>query len=202
VTPDLPLSRAHERGSGGEGPSNPWRARLLGAGVLILLTLLSLGAYRLARALPESPLFFSLGYLGVFLLTMTCSATLFVPVPAWGAVTAAGAFLHPVLLGLVAGAGAATGELTGYIAGRSGRLILSGATEGIVGRVRGHMDRRGFLTLFLLSAVPNPLFDVAGLTAGSLGYSPWRYWLAVALGKSIVYITLALGGQTLIPLIF
>jgi membrane protein YqaA with SNARE-associated domain len=203
-----------EGGSGGEGlPSvedagregsagSQWRLRLLGAVALVVLTLLSLGAYRLARAIPESPLFYSLGYLGVFLLTMTCSATLFLPVPAWGAITAAGAFLHPLLLGLVAGAGAATGELTGYVAGRSGRLILSGTSKRIVGRVRQHMDRRGFLTLFLLSAIPNPLFDVAGLTAGSLGYSPWRYWLAVALGKSIVYVALALGGQTLIPLIF
>jgi membrane protein YqaA with SNARE-associated domain len=179
-----------------------WRGRLLGGAALVLLTLLSLGAYRLARAIPESPLFYSLGYAGVFLLTMTCSATLFLPVPAWGAVTAAGAFLHPVLLGLVAGAGAATGELTGYVAGRSGRLVLSGTSEGIVGRLHGYMHRRGFLTLFVLSAVPNPLFDVAGLTAGSLGYSPWRYWLAVALGKSLVYVTLALGGQYVIPLIF
>jgi membrane protein YqaA with SNARE-associated domain len=179
-----------------------WRGRLLGGAALVLLTLLSLGAYKLARAIPESPLFYSLGYAGVFLLTMTCSATLFMPAPAWGAVTAAGAFLNPVLLGLVAGAGAATGELTGYVAGRSGRLVLSGASEGIVGRLHGYLHRRGFLTLFVLSAVPNPLFDVAGLTAGSLGYSPWRYWLAVALGKSLVYVTLALGGQYVIPLIF
>ena len=213
MTPDLPLSRgrdvgaadvraAQRRGPEGEGSSGRWRRRLLGVAALVLLTVLSLGAYRLARALPESPLFFSLGYLGVFLLTMTCSATLFLPVPAWGAVTAAGAFLHPVLLGICAGAGAATGELTGYVAGRSGRLLLNGVSEGVVGRVRRHLDRRGFLTLFLLSAVPNPLFDVAGLTAGSLGYSPWRYWLAVALGKSVVYVALALGGQALIPLIF
>lgn len=179
-----------------------WRSRLLGVGALGLLTVLSLGAYRLARTLPESPLFLSLGYLGVFLLTMTCSATLFLPVPAWGAVTAAGAFLHPVLLGLAAGAGAATGEFTGYMAGRSGRLVMNGASERVVGWLRSHFERRAFLTLFVLSAVPNPLFDVAGLTAGSLGYSLWRYWLAVTLGKSIVYIVLALGGQTLVPLLF
>jgi membrane protein DedA with SNARE-associated domain len=168
----------------------------------VLLTVLSLLAYRLARALPESPLFLSLGYLGVFLLTMSCSATLFLPVPAWGAVTAAGAFLNPILLGLVAGAGAATGELTGYVAGRSGRMVLIGASEGVVGRLRALFERRAFLTLFLLSAVPNPLFDVAGLTAGSVGYSPLRYWLAVAAGKSVVYIVLALGGQALVPLLF
>lgn len=182
--------------------ANRWRARLLGVGALVVLTVVSLGAYHLARSLPESPLFLSLGYVGVFLLTMTCSATLFLPVPAWGAVTAAGAFLHPVLLGLAAGAGAATGELTGYVAGRSGRLIVNGGSERVVRWLHSHFERRAFLTLFVLSAIPNPLFDVAGLTAGSLGYSPWRYWLAVAMGKSLVYTVLALGGQTLVPLLF
>lgn len=115
--------------------------------------------------------------------------------PAWGAVSVAGAYLHPVLLGLAAGSGAATGELTGYLAGRGGRLVLGKNPPGIVVRISRLMDRHGFLTLFLLSAIPNPLFDVAGLTAGSLRYSPARYWLAVALGKSLVYTTLALGGQ-------
>jgi membrane protein YqaA with SNARE-associated domain len=175
--------------------------RILGIGLLAVLTLASFGAFRLARMLPESPLFLSLGYVGVFLLTMTCSATLFLPVPSWGAVTVAGSFLNPVLLGLAAGAGAATGEMTGYLAGRGGRLVLGEQSNGLFGRVRTLMDRHGFLTLFLLSAIPNPLFDVAGLTAGSLGFSPIRYWLAVSLGKSIVYITLALAGQSLIPLL-
>ena len=103
----------------------------------------------------------------------------------------------------------ATGELTGYIAGRSGRLLVLGdpSTEyGPVGRLVSRLfgclntlvGEKAFLTLFMLAAIPNPLFDAAGMTAGSLGYSPWRYWLAVALGKSIVYTTLALGGQALL----
>ena len=174
------------------------RRLVLGIIVLVGLTAVSLLAFQVARTLPDSPLFQSLGYLGVFLLTMSCSATLFLPVPAWGAVTVAGGYLHPLLLGLAAGSGAATGELTGYLAGRGGRLVLGEQTGGIVGRISRLMDRHGFLTLFLLSAIPNPLFDVAGLTAGSLRYSPVRYWLAVASGKSIVYISLALGGQALL----
>jgi membrane protein DedA with SNARE-associated domain len=183
--------------------------RLIGLASLALLTVVSLGAYRLAQSFPESPLFLSLGYAGVFVLTMACSATLFLPVPAWGAIAVAGGFLNPVLLGLAAGAGAATGELTGYIAGRSGRLLVMGdpsADSGfltrtlgrVLARLRALVGERAFLTLFLLAAIPNPLFDAAGMTAGSLGYSPWRYWLAVALGKSIVYTTLALGGQALL----
>lgn len=175
--------------------------RLVGLAVLIGLTGLSIGAFQLARTFPESPHFLSLGYLGVFILTLTCSATLFLPVPAWGAVTVAGAFLNPVLLGIAAGAGAATGELTGYLAGRSGRLVLGGQDHPWFGRVHRLIDGHGFLTLFVLSAIPNPLFDVAGITAGSLGFSPWRYWLAVALGKSLVYTVLAVGGRVLLPLL-
>ncbi|MGE3912066.1 MAG: VTT domain-containing protein [Chloroflexota bacterium] len=177
-----------------------WRRHAFGLGLLLVLTVVSLGAFQVARALPESPLFLSLGYPGVFLLTMACSATLFLPVPAWGAVTVAGGVLNPVLLGLAAGAGAATGEMTGYLAGRGGRMVLGAHSSGLMGRVWWLVNRHAFLTLFLLSVIPNPLFDVAGLTAGSLRYSPARYWLAVALGKSCVYTALAVGGQTLAPL--
>jgi uncharacterized membrane protein YdjX (TVP38/TMEM64 family) len=192
-----PGSAEVESANASAGQRSPWRRTALGITLLAVLSLTSFVAFQAAQTLPDSPLFRSLGYLGVFLLTMTCSATLFLPVPAWGAVTVAGGYLHPLFLGLAAGAGAATGELTGYLAGRGGRLVLGGRQSGIVVRVSWLMDRHGFLTLFLLSAIPNPLFDVAGLTAGSLKYPPHRYWLAVALGKSVVYITLALGGQAL-----
>src|SRR5262245_53169431 len=113
--------------------------------MLVLLTLLSLGAYQLAQKLPESGLLRTLGYFGVFLLTMSCSASLFLPVPAFGAIGIAGGFLNPLLVGMIAGAGAATGELTGYLAGRSGRLVLSGRSAGLAGRLRGLVDRHGFL---------------------------------------------------------
>jgi uncharacterized membrane protein YdjX (TVP38/TMEM64 family) len=140
--------------------SGRWRQRLLGMALLLGLTALSFGAFRVAHVFPESPLF---------------------------------------LLGLAAGAGAATGELTGYIAGRSGRLALGNQDHHWFGRIHRLIDGHGFMTLFLLSAIPNPRFDIAGITAGSLGFSPVRYWLAVALGKTLVYTLLARGGQALLP---
>lgn len=175
--------------------------RLLGAAVLVGLTLLSLGAYRLARTLTDSPLFLTFGYVGVFLLTMSCSATLLLPVPAFGVIAVAGSVLNPLLVGIIAGAGAATGELTGYLAGRSGRLLLDGPTPRLIERLRGLVERHGFLTLFVLSAIPNPLFDLAGLTAGSTGYSPRRYLIAVALGKATIYTVIALAGEAIMPLL-
>jgi uncharacterized membrane protein YdjX (TVP38/TMEM64 family) len=62
------------------------------------------------------------------------------------------------------------------------------------------VERRGFLALFTLSAIPNPFFDVAGLTAGALQYPPHRYWIAVALGKSVVYTVIATVGERLFNL--
>ena len=76
---------------------------------------------------------------------MSCSATLFLPIPSWGAIGVAGGFLNPILVGLCAGAGSATGELTGYFAGRGGRLVLSDRGPAFVGRIQQIVRRRGFL---------------------------------------------------------
>ena len=188
-------------GRAASAANGPWRQRVLGVALLVGLAALSFAAFKVARAFPESPQFLSLGYLGVYLLTLACSATLFLPVPAWGAVTIAGGFLNPFLLGLAAGAGAATGEFTGYVAGRTGSMMLGHHDHPWFGRIHRLIDGHGFLALFLLSAIPNPLFDVAGIIAGSQRFSPVRYWRAVALGKSLVYTLLALGGQALLPVL-
>jgi uncharacterized membrane protein YdjX (TVP38/TMEM64 family) len=45
------------------------------------------------------------------------------------------------------------------------------------------MQRYGMPTLFTLAAVPNPLFEIAGLTAGATGYSFRRFMFAVTPGK-------------------
>lgn len=60
------------------------------------------------------------------------------------------------------------------------------------------MARWGFLTLLVLSAVPNPLFEVAGITAGAVRMNFWRFLLAVAIGKTIRALVLVfLGNQFL-----
>ncbi len=66
-------------------------------------------------------------------------------------------------------------------------------------RVRAGVERQSFVALFLLSAIPNPRFDAAGVAAGSLGYSLVRYWVAVVLGKTIIYPAIASPGGALAP---
>jgi membrane protein YqaA with SNARE-associated domain len=50
--------------------------------------------------------------------------------------------------------------------------------------------------LFLLAAPPNPLFDVAGLTAGALGLPFWLFFVAVLLGRMIrmtIFVLIGMG---------
>ena len=180
--------------SGGLGT---WQTRALAVAILVLLTVVAVAAFQLSQELLDSALFQTFGYAGIFLLTVTCSATLILPAPAFGAVGIAGGVLNPLLVGVAAGLGAATGELTGYIAGRSGRVALGLETSLMTRRIRGWMLRYGFFALLALAAIPNPVFDAAGITAGSLGYPVHRYWLAVALGKTLNYSVIALVGYAL-----
>ncbi|MBI2952953.1 MAG: VTT domain-containing protein [Chloroflexi bacterium] len=137
-----------------------------------------------------------LGYPGVFLVMLISGSGIFFPAAGQAAVLAAGALWNPVLVGLAAGLGNATGELTGYAVGRAGSVALKGRK---VSRkwalLAAGIGRFGFFAILALALVPNPLFDIVGLLVGSLGYSPWRFWLACALGNSAKYIGMAYLGD-------
>jgi uncharacterized membrane protein YdjX (TVP38/TMEM64 family) len=64
--------------------------------------------------------------------------------------------------------------------------------------MRGWMGRWGMWVIFTLSLIPNPLFDLAGITAGALGVPVWRFLMACWAGKVLKMTIVAyLGGQTL-----
>ena len=44
--------------------------------------------------------------------------------------------------------------------------------------------------MFALAAIPNPFFDVAGIAAGSLGYSIRRYLLYVLAGETVKFVAI------------
>ena len=46
------------------------------------------------------------------------------------------------------------------------------------------MRRPGWLLLFLLAFIPNPVFDLAGVTAGALRYPLERFLAVVLTGKN------------------
>jgi membrane protein YqaA with SNARE-associated domain len=102
----------------------------------------------------------------------------------------------------MAGLGNATGELVGYAAGRIGAVALAGRKAPRWWLVaKGWLGRYGFFAILAMALVPNPLFDVIGLLAGSMRYPMRRFWLACLVGNSAKYLALAyLGGVVPWPL--
>lgn len=151
--------------------------------------------------------FQALGYGGVFLANLASTATVFIPVPGLTAIGQAliitqGKLLNPVAVGLLGGTGMALGEITAYVAGVVGSEVaeeqkikaperVRPAVEWVIARVDWLMERYGFLTLLILSAIPNPAFEFAGLTAGAVRMNFWRFMVAVLIGKNIRGLLLA-----------
>ena len=134
----------------------------------------------------------SLGYLGAFSIMLLGNATIVLPAPGLALVFALGSGLQSIPLGIAAGAGAALGELTGYLAGLSGRTAMK--NQALYKRFERWMEQYGSLTIFALAAIPNPFFDIAGVAAGGLGFSWRRFLLAAWAGKTVQGILIAYAG--------
>jgi len=139
------------------------------------------------------------GYLGVFVISVLGNATVLFPVPSLAVTFAGGGVLNPLFVGLVAGVGEPLGELTGYLAGYGGSAVVEEGPR--FQRVRSWMEHHGFLTLLVLSAIPNPLFDVAGVTAGVLHFPLAQFLLACWLGKTAKALAVAYLGSQFLELI-
>ena len=136
------------------------------------------------------------GYLGTFLISVTFNAAVIIAAPVLPILCAMGIALYPVtgpvgpiIVGLVGGAGAGIGELTGYGLGYSGRGIVERSK--LYKRMVGWLRRWGVWAVFILSIFPF-FFDLVGIAAGVLRFPMWKFWLACWLGRTINYVSLVL----------
>lgn len=132
------------------------------------------------------------GYPGVFLISLIANASIALPIPSLAVTFSMGALLSWPLVGLAAGAGEALGESTGYLAGYTGSALVE--NKQLYKRMQYWMENHGMLTIFVLSLVPNPLIDLAGITAGALKYGYFKFLLACWLGKTIKTLIFAWAG--------
>ncbi len=161
------------------------RENLLRLGVFLAVA----GAVAAAFLLQDRLTLAQAGYAGIGLAALIASAGLILPVPALAAVCVASAFLNPLFIGLIAGTAETVGELTGYFLGYSGRGVVSQGR--LYRRLEGWMRRRGWLLLFVVSLIPNPVFDLVGVTAGALRYPLVSFLGVVLAGKLIKFVSLA-----------
>lgn len=158
---------------------------------LILVIVISLGLFFIAQHYPEKvEEFKNLGYLGVFLVCLVSNASVILPVPGILLFLPLLAVLNPALVGLAGAAGGTIGEVTGYIAGYSGRAMIQNGW--LYNRMEGWMKKWGIWVIFVFATVPFLLVDIAGIVAGTLRFPLWKFLLVVWVGKSIKYVSLLL----------
>ncbi len=132
------------------------------------------------------------GYPAIFYLNLIGSATIILPLPgSLAACIAAESSLgfNLILIGVIGSAGATLGEITAYLAGYAGQSVVSNLKW--YERVHDLMERRGGITIFIVSVIPTPFFDLAGIAAGALGYSFRKFMTYVFLGKTIRLVLMA-----------
>lgn len=161
------------------------------AAVVALTVLLVINRYKLQQLE-------ALGYPGIFLISLLSNATLILPVPGVLFTSAMGAVFNPWWVALAAGTGATIGELTGYLAGFSGQGVIENRKW--YDRISGWMKRYGGIIIFVLAVIPNPVFDIAGMVAGSLRMPLWEYLLWSWSGKCVKMLGFALGGAGILKL--
>lgn len=155
---------------------------------------ISVGIVLLREPIKEFAIY---GYPGVFLISLIGNATLILPAPSYAVVFAVGGALNPVAVGIVAGLGAALGELTAYLAGVGGRAVVK--DRALYRRLENQMrSKGGVMIIFLLALIPNPAFDIGGIVAGTLRMPVWQFVLAAWAGKSIRFMLVAFSGQFLL----
>lgn len=134
-------------------------------------------------------------YPGIFVLSILANGTVILPAPGVLFVFAMGAVFNPLLVAVVAGAGAAIGELSGYLAGFSGQAVIE--NTGWYDRIRAWMEKypkRSYLVILIMSFIPNPFFDLAGIAAGALKMPVANFLFFCGIGKILKMFLFAYAG--------
>ena len=169
------------------------KKRLIPLLTLLLVIALVVGIFYFYQNYPDKiDELKTLRYLGVFIISVILNATVILPVGNFLVIAVFGAILpSATLVGLVGGVGAAIGEISGYVAGYSGRAIVH--RQKIYGRLEEWVRKWGVMPIFFLSVFPL-FFDLAGIAAGVLRLPFWKFFIACWLGRSVLYIFIALAG--------
>ena len=137
--------------------------------------------------------FAAYGYPGIFLVALLANATVLLPAPGVAVIYAMGSVFNPLGVALAAGTGAAIGELSGYLAGFSGQAVIDRGD--VFERIHPWVEKYGGWAILVLSAIPNPFFDIAGIAAGMTKMPVRTFLLFTWIGQTIKMLMFALAGK-------
>jgi len=193
--------------SGGVGRREWVRKKLIPLLTLLLVIAISLSLFFYGRNPEIVAELKSYGYLGAFLISLIGNATVLLPGIVLPILSGLGIVLYPaaglvspLIVGLAGGAGAAIGEIVGYMAGYGGRGIVE--NNKLYERLVNWVRRWGAVAIFIFALVPL-FFDLVGLTAGVLRFPLWKFILVCWLGRTLLYVVFVvlavLGWEAVLP---
>ncbi len=162
------------------------------------------------------------GYLGLFLLGMATAAPTPLPIFYLAFIFTLGHSLNPMLVGAIGGLALACGAALVYAAGRGGRRFLYPATLGkyilthrtfishwsrFLRRTRltrfiAFIRRRSPPAVFVLAAVPNPVFAAFAASLGVGRFPFWKFFLPCWSGETVKAMILAYLGYLGLGVLF
>lgn len=135
------------------------------------------------------------GLVGIFLVNLFSSATLFLPAPGIATVVAGGILFNPLIVALVAALGSAIGDMVGYFLGKSGKEVFFKKDSFWYQVFEETFNKFGWLFIILFSFIPNPVFDAVGIIAGVFSYNPKRFFIYIFIGRFLRNLVLAFFGS-------
>lgn len=123
------------------------------------------------------------GYLGLFVLCFLANATVLLPAPSLMIAASCALIMNPWLVALCAALGSTLGEFVGYAFGT--------VTEDLSPKFKNLLDKlttkihNQTLLVFILAALPLPLFDLVGIYSGGTKMNLIKFFLACFVGKLI-----------------
>jgi uncharacterized membrane protein YdjX (TVP38/TMEM64 family) len=159
--------------------------------LFIVLLFLTIYLFQKRNQIQE---FVEYGYIGLFLVSLLTNATIIFPIPGIVITTAMGALFNPLWVAIVAGIGAALGEITGYLAGFSGQFVVE--NQEWYQKVTNWMKKYGSATVFVMALIPNPIFDLTGIAAGVLKMPITRFFFWCLMGKILKMLFFAYTGSS------
>lgn len=193
--------------SGGVERQERVRRKLVPLLTLLLVIAISISLYFCGRNPEIVAQLKSYGYLGAFLISLIGNGSILLPGIVLPMLSGLGIVLFPVagligpvIVGVVGGAGAAIGEIVGYMAGYGGRSIVEHSRR--YDRLVDWVRRWGVIAVFIFALVPL-FFDLLGLAAGVLRFPLWKFVLVCWLGRTLLYVVFvvlaALGWEAVLP---
>ena len=152
-------------------------------------------------------------YLGLFFTAILAGSPIPIPTPCMALTLALGSKFEPVVIGLIAGLGAAIGSMLVYFSARTGRRffptlnisdpankVYSSRVGKFLQRIKipsilKFVNKRGIVGVFLFSIFPNPLLMPTLFTMGINRIRAWKVAIACWMGQSVLFLALAFLGH-------